>query len=293
MQNFLEITQLSNDQLHHLLARANDFKHGELGNYHHITAVNMFFENSTRTHHSFEMAQYKLGMNIINFDAAGSSISKGESLYDTVLTMQAIGANIAVIRHPDDCFYQQLETLDIAIVNAGSGAGEHPSQSLLDIMTIQQKFNTLSGLTVAIIGDLSHSRVASSNMKLLNRLNATVLFSGPPEYYDVKFDQYGRYVTIDEALQQADVVMMLRIQLERHQQVMALSPATYLQQYGLTKARYDALKPHAIIMHPAPVNRDVEIASELIESPKSRIVQQMQNGVYARMAILEWIMKGN
>lgn len=252
----------------------------------------MFFENSTRTKHSFEMAQHKLGMHVVNFDVTTSSVKKGESLYDSVLTMQALGVDIAVIRHPDNRYMDQLVNLDISIANAGSGSGQHPSQSLLDVMTIFEEFRTFRGLKIAIMGDISHSRVAMSNMTLLNQLGADVIFSGPKEYFKKEYEQYGTYMDIDDAVKVADVVMMLRVQLERHNEDEHFMALQYHEDYGLTIERGEMMKESAIIMHPAPVNRDVELASQLVEAKQSRIVPQMSNGVYMRMAILEWILEG-
>lgn len=294
MRNFLSVEQFSNEEIMHLLERARAFKSGADSFKSDATVVNMFFENSTRTKHSFEMAEHKIGMTPFNFDVGSSSVSKGESLYDSVLTMQAVGVDVAIIRHPDSDYMDQLINLKIQIVNAGSGNGQHPSQSLLDMLTIYEEFGTFQGLKVAIIGDIVHSRVAMSNMTLLNQLGAQVIFSGPDEYFNPAFERYGTYLPMDEAVKEADVVMMLRVQLERHEteELERFSKVSYHEKYGLNRARYETMKEHAIIMHPAPVNRDVELDSELVECEKSRIVQQMSNGVYARIAILEWVLEG-
>lgn len=294
MRNFLSVEQFTNEEVMHLLERALAFKTGAATFRSEATVVNMFFENSTRTKHSFEMAEHRIGMKQFNFDVGSSSVSKGESLYDSVLTMQALGVDIAVIRHHDRHYMDQLINLRIQIVNAGSGNGQHPSQSLLDIMTIYEEFGTLQGVKVAIIGDIVHSRVAMSNMTLLNQLGAHVIFAGPMDYFNPTYEQYGTYMTVDDAIKEADVVMMLRVQLERHEteEQARFSKAAYHEQYGLSRDRYLTMKEQSIIMHPAPVNRDVELAGELVECEKSRIVQQMSNGVYMRMAILEWILEG-
>lgn len=293
VRNFLSVEQFDNEGLLNLLKTAIDFKEGRRTYQSDATVVNMFFENSTRTKHSFEVAEHKLGMHQINFDVGSSSVNKGESLYDSVLTMQAIGVDVAVIRHPDRNYMDQLMNLKIQIINAGSGNGQHPSQSLLDIMTIYEEFGDFKGLKVAIIGDIVHSRVAMSNMTLLNQLGAEVIFAGPNDYFDISFEQYGTFKTVDEAVAEADVVMMLRVQLERHgSEDMHYVKEDYHAKYGLTRQRHRTMKDTAIIMHPAPVNRDVELADELVECAQSRIVTQMSNGVYARMAILEWVLKG-
>lgn len=294
MRNFLSVEQFTNEEVTHLLERALIFKTGNETPKREATIVNMFFENSTRTKHSFEMAEHKMGMQQFNFDVGSSSVSKGESLYDSVLTMQALGVDIAVIRHPDRNYMDQLINLKIQIINAGSGNGQHPSQSMLDIMTIYEEFGTFQGIKVAIIGDIVHSRVAMSNMTLLNQLGADVIFAGPMDYFNPTFERYGTYMTMDDAVKTADVVMMLRVQLERHgsDEQRHFSKESYHEAFGLNRARYQTMKESAIIMHPAPVNRDVELAGELVEAEKSRIVEQMSNGVYMRMAILEWVLEG-
>ena len=259
-------------------------------------AVNLFFENSTRTKTSFQMAQMKLGMKVLEFEAGTSSVKKGESLYDTVKTMESIGVNVAVIRHPENEYYNQLinhSDLKIGIVNGGDGSGQHPSQCLLDMMTINEEFGDFKGLKVLIIGDLSHSRVAHSNAMMLNRLGAEVYFAGPEKWYDPTLEQYGTFGDFDKLLPQMDVVNLLRVQNERLTTAdgQAFDANQYHQAYGLTLERAAKMKQGAIIMHPAPVNRGVEIDSSLVEAPNSRIFQQMTNGVYTRMAILSRVLR--
>ena len=259
-------------------------------------AVNLFFENSTRTKTSFQMAQMKLGMKVLEFEAGTSSVKKGESLYDTVKTMESIGINVAVIRHPENEYYNQLlnhSDLKIGIVNGGDGSGQHPSQCLLDMMTINEEFGDFKGLKVLIIGDLSHSRVAHSNAIMLNRLGAEVYFAGPEKLYDPTLEQYGTFGDFDELLPQMDVVNLLRVQNERLTTAdgQAFDANQYHQAYGLTLERAAKMKQGAIIMHPAPVNRGVEIDSSLVEAPNSRIFQQTTNGVYTRMAILSRVLR--
>jgi len=216
-----------------------------------------------------------------------SSVQKGETLYDTLRTLEAIGVEAAVIRHPDDRYYDQLqEGLTLSVINAGDGSGDHPTQTLLDLLTIQEEFYVIQGLTVAIIGDLRHSRVARSNAALLKRMGANVILSGPPDWQNSEFP--GTYLPIDEAIQQADVVNMLRIQHERHAVSMGMTTEAYHQAYGLTLERERKMKKGSIIMHPAPINRGVEIDSSLVECERSRIFKQIENGVYVRMAVLNW-----
>lgn len=254
--------------------------------------ANLFFENSTRTHSSFQVAETNLGWHQVMIDPQTSSTQKGESLSDTLKTLGAIGVSVVVLRHKINDWYAPLikEATPYMpqLVNAGDGNGQHPSQSLLDLVTIYEEFGKFEGLKVRIVGDLSHSRVARSNAEILQRLGATVSFAGPEDWYPADFDQFGTYTTFDDDLADLDVVMLLRVQHERIATVenADFSPITYHFEYGLTEERYNTLKDSAIVMHPAPVNRGVEIADQLVEASKSRIFQQMTNGVYARMAIL-------
>ncbi|MFC6169109.1 aspartate carbamoyltransferase catalytic subunit [Loigolactobacillus jiayinensis] len=280
-----------------LIHRAEEFKHGaQLELAEPVFAANMFFENSTRTHTSFEIAERRLGLSVVDFNPQASSVSKGETLYDTCLTLAAVGVRLLVIRHSQDAYYQELlnqPALPVALINAGDGSGEHPSQSLLDMMTISETFGGFSGLKVAIVGDLNHSRVARSNMEVLKKLGAQVYFSGPEAWYDKRFDCFGQYLPMDELVDQVDVMMMLRVQHERHSDDASFDQADYHQQYGLTLERAKRMKSDAIIMHPGPINRGVELASDLVECPQSKFVEQMRNGVFVRMAMIESVLRGN
>ncbi|MBC2323745.1 aspartate carbamoyltransferase catalytic subunit [Listeria booriae] len=288
MKDVVSMEELSVAEIGELLDRAGRFKQGEIWTpKKQMYAVNMFFEASTRTHNSFEMAQKKLGIEVLSFDPSKSSVTKGETLYDTALTMQAIGVDVAVIRHSDEDYYEPLRELGIAIVNGGDGCGQHPSQSLLDLFTIKEEFGGFKGLKVAIVGDIVHSRVANSNMQALKRLGAEVFFAGPPEWLREGCDEFGTYMEMDDLVEQMDVIMLLRVQEERHDGLLSFTKSDYHEKYGLTEARAAKMKDNAIIMHPSPVNRDVEIADSLVECEKSRIVEQMTNGVFIRMAILE------
>ncbi|HEY2420494.1 MAG TPA: aspartate carbamoyltransferase catalytic subunit [Neobacillus sp.] len=247
---------------------------------------NLFFEPSTRTKSSFEVAERRLGLEVIPFEVQTSSVQKGETLYDTVKTLESIGANVIVIRHPQDHYYEELlGKINIPIINAGDGCGHHPTQSLLDLMTIQQEFGRFAGLKISIIGDICHSRVARSNADVLTRLGAEVTFSGPEEWFDTL--SLLKYKPIDQAINQADVVMLLRVQHERHQKKASFTANEYHKLFGLTIEREKLMKPASIILHPAPVNRNVEIADCLVECKRSRIFKQMENGVYIRMAALK------
>ncbi len=297
LKHLLTAESLSDQEVMGLIQRAQQFKQGDRSqlNEQQFFTANLFFENSTRTHKSFEVAEKKLGIDVIEFDAKTSSVSKGESLYDTVLTMSAIGVHACVIRHGEENYYNELiesKTITTSIINGGDGSGNHPTQCLLDLLTIYEEFGEFENLNIAICGDLTHSRVANSNMKMLKRLGANLFFCGPDEWYNKKYEAYGEFITIDEAIKKVDVMMMLRVQHERHEEGHVFSKENYHRDYGLTNQRAKQMKEKAIIMHPAPVNRDVELADALVESYQSRITQQMSNGVFMRMAILEAILHG-
>ncbi|MDN4523490.1 aspartate carbamoyltransferase catalytic subunit [Fictibacillus fluitans] len=294
MKHLLTMNDLSLMEIEQILHDAHGFSKGEKWRPAEMTfAANLFFEPSTRTRMSFEVAQKKLGFEVLNLDCGFSSTQKGETLYDTVRTMEEIGAKAAVIRHSQDRYFEELAgKVNIPIINAGDGCGNHPTQSLLDLLTIQQEFIVLQGLKVVIVGDIRHSRVARSNAEILNRLGAKVYFSGPREWYDEELAE-GHYLSMDEACDMADVLMLLRIQHERHDCKSGMTAKQYHEAYGLTPAREKRMKDQAIIMHPAPVNRGVEIADELVECGKSRIFKQMNNGVYVRMAVLKWALEAN
>ncbi len=282
------LSDYSAEKINDLIQTATEFAQGKtVKAQQDIFVSNLFFEDSTRTKTSFLMAEEKLGLRVIPFDVSTSSVNKGESLYDTVKTLESIGVDLAVIRHSKERFYDELSGMDIRIVNGGDGTGNHPSQSLLDLMTIKQEFGRFAGLKVGIVGDVKHSRVANSNAEALRMLGARVYFSGPEEWFEEGTLVNGTYQSLDSLVKEVDVLMLLRIQHERHSNKMTLKKADYLNRFGLTKQRASTLQDHAIIMHPAPINRGVEIDSDLVESPKSRIFKQMQNGVFARMAILK------
>ncbi|WP_022796956.1 aspartate carbamoyltransferase catalytic subunit [Bavariicoccus seileri] len=295
LKHLLSVESLTDQEVMGLIHRGQAFKYGAkwAPEKEQYFATNLFFENSTRTHKSFEVAEKKLGIEVLPFDTDTSSVQKGETLYDTVLTMSAIGVDVAVIRHSDENYYEQLvqsPTIHCSIINGGDGSGQHPSQCLLDLLTIYEEFGTFEHLKVAIIGDITHSRVAKSNMQMLKRLGAQVYFSGPENWYDPAFEAYGHYLPIDDLVNEVDVMMMLRVQHERHDDHESFSKEEYHQKHGLTVERAARMAERAIIMHPAPVNRDVEIADSLVESSQSRIVTQMSNGVFVRMAILEAVL---
>ena len=245
--------------------------------------ANLFFEASTRTHYSFESAELQLGCKAVDIATQASSITKGESLYDTIRTLEEAGYDMFVIRHSTERYYDQLRNITKPILNAGDGAADHPTQCLLDLLTMKQEFGSFEGLKVMIAGDILHSRVASSNKDALERLGAQVRFAGPAQWAREGYPT----VDFDEYLPEADVVMMLRIQKERGAALDDISDGDYLNKYGLTKERYARMKKGAIVMHPAPVNRGVEIDSDLVEAENSRIFKQMANGVLVRKAVIK------
>lgn len=251
---------------------------------------NLFFEPSTRTRFSFEVAAKKLGYHVLNFDPKAASTEKGETLYDTLKTFEAMGVNAAIIRTSEENILQEIaDKVEVSIINAGAGANEHPSQGLLDLLTMRQHFGDIEGLKVAIIGDVKHSRVANSNIIALGKFGAKVMLSGPEVWMPLPssglLNDHVSITNVDEAVAEADVVMLLRVQRERHTLTNAFD--NYLDEYGLNKKRFNSMQKHAVIMHPAPFNRGIEIDGDLVEDEKSLIYKQVANGVAVRMAILE------
>ncbi len=288
MKGLLTLRQLSTEKILEIIEYSLQFKQGLSVSYKNKKMATLFFENSTRTHYSFITAMVNLGIQPIDFNTAISSLAKGESLYDTVKTFEALGMDGVVIRHAQDEYFKELEGIQIPIFNGGDGKANHPTQSLLDLMTIYEEFHTFEGLKCCIVGDISHSRVAHTNIEVMKRLGMDVFISGPAEYNDGS----AAYLSLEEALATCDIVMLLRVQFERHQKEMSLSVEEYHQRYGLTLERVKNMKENAIFMHPAPVNRGVEIADVVVECSKSRIFQQMTNGVYIRMAVLSMVLDG-
>ena len=285
--SIVKLSDLSLDEINALVDEAIAFKNGKQVDYQNKKVVaNLFFEPSTRTHYSFDMAAGNLGCRTQNFEASTSSVTKGETLYDTCKLFESIGCDALVIRHKEDDYFNQLTDLNIPILNAGDGKGNHPSQSLLDLMTIKEEFGYFEGLKVVIVGDVKYSRVAHSNYDVMKRLGMEVYTSGPLEYKEEGYP----YVDFDDIIDDVDIVMLLRVQHERHDGSAAFDKEAYHQNYGLNHERYAKMKEHAIIMHPAPVNRGVEIADDLVESEKSRIFTQMANGVFVRMAMIHKVL---
>jgi aspartate carbamoyltransferase catalytic subunit len=259
------------------------------------TVVNLFFEDSTRTRISFEAAAKRLSADVINFSAKGSSVAKGESLKDTALTLEAMGADAVVIRHSASGAPHRLAGwVKGSVVNAGDGSHEHPTQALLDAFTMRRRLGRLGGLRVAIVGDVLHSRVARSKVLLLSTLGAYVTLVSPPTLLPVAVGAWPCSVSydLDAALPKSDVVMMLRVQQERMNAAYFPSVREYSRRYGLDAARMALLPGHAVVMHPGPMNRGVEIAAEVADSARSTIVEQVANGVSVRMAVLYLLLGG-
>jgi aspartate carbamoyltransferase catalytic subunit len=260
------------------------------------TVVNLFFEDSTRTRISFEAAAKRLSADVINFSAKGSSVSKGESLKDTALTLEAMGADGVVIRHSASGAPHRLANwVRGSVVNAGDGTHEHPTQALLDAYTMRRRLGDLDGRRITIVGDILHSRVARSNVLLLRTLGAEVTLVAPPTLFPVSVGTWPCEVAydFDAVLPKSDVVMMLRVQQERMNAAYFPTVREYSRRYGLDTRRMAALPQHALVMHPGPMNRGVEIAAEVADSPRSTIVEQVANGVTVRMAVLYLLLGGS
>ncbi|GAB4257230.1 MAG: aspartate carbamoyltransferase catalytic subunit [Vicingaceae bacterium] len=254
-----------------------------------ITIANLFFENSTRTKLSFELAEKRLSADVINFASSSSSVKKGETLIDTVNNILAMKVDMVVMRHPNPgAAYFLSQHIDAKIVNAGDGAHEHPTQALLDAYSIREKLGEVKGKKVLIVGDIKHSRVALSNFFCLKKLGAEVAVCGPHTLLPKFIETLGVKVfnNFDEALQWCDVAMMLRIQLERQDMKFFPSLREYAMLYGLTKERLDKIDKELVIMHPGPINRGVEITSDVADAHHSIILNQVENGVAIRMAVL-------
>ncbi|PSK96867.1 aspartate carbamoyltransferase [Murinocardiopsis flavida] len=278
------------------LAQVGDRSVKKLPTLRGRTVVNLFYEDSTRTRISFEAAAKRMSADVINFSAKGSSVSKGESLKDTALTLQAMGADGVVIRHSSSGAAKRLSTwVDGAVLNAGDGTHEHPTQALLDAFTMRERMGRVEGLRVAIVGDILHSRVARSNVLLLATLGAEVTLVAPPTLLPVSVRSWPCSVsyTLDEVLPKSDVVMMLRVQAERMKDAFFPTAREYTRRYGLDDDRFAKLHDDAIVMHPGPMIRGMEISAAVADSPRSTIVEQVANGVSVRMAVLYLLLGGS
>ncbi|MEY4380118.1 MAG: hypothetical protein RLZZ378_521 [Actinomycetota bacterium] len=306
-QNLLSVNDLTKEQSLDLITTAkymaaiSEGPNRKLPTLRGKTVVNLFFEDSTRTRISFETAAKRLSADVINFSAKGSSASKGEGLKDTAQTLQAMGADAVIIRHSASGAAARLAAsnwISASIINAGDGTHEHPTQALLDAYTIKNELaadkKDLAGIKVAIVGDILHSRVARSNVLLLHKLGAKIKLVAPPTLMPVGISDWPvePSFSLDDAIADCDVVMMLRIQLERMNSAYFPNEREYSRNYGLTKNRINALKNNAIIMHPGPMNRGLEISAECADDVKSVIVDQVKNGVAMRMAVLYHLLGG-
>ena len=282
MKNLLTLDELTNQEIMDILNDAIAFSNGMDFSLSGKIVANLFFEPSTRTEYSFVMAEHLLNMKPISFNKASSSFSnKGETFEDTVKCFEAFGVDAFVIRHSENEYYKNLN-LSVPLLNAGDGTHAHPTQCLLDLLTIYQEFGSFEGLKVCFVGDIKFSRVAHEGIKTMERLGMECFVSGPNIYME---DDY-KFVELDDAVKMMDVIVLLRVQNERHSDKDQVEKSSYLELYGMTKERALNMKEGAIIMHPAPFNRNVEIADDVVECAKSRIFEQITNGVYARMAIL-------
>jgi aspartate carbamoyltransferase catalytic subunit len=303
MKHLVSIRDLSKEQALSLLQDAQEFSQvnareiKKMPTLRGRTVVNLFFENSTRTRVSFEIAATRLSADVINVSAESSSVTKGESLRDTAQTLEALGADCIVIRHPESGASRQLADMgwiSSSVINAGDGTNEHPTQALLDALTMQQRIGKdLSGVRVLIVGDILHSRVARSNLLLLTTLGAEVTLAGPSTLLPDTFTDMGGRIShdFDQSLsEKPDVVMMLRVQKERMLSNFENDEAKYIKDWSLSSQRLNSLPKSSLVMHPGPINRGLEISSEAADDPRSTILLQVTNGVAVRMAVLRSVL---
>ena len=294
-KDLLGIKELTKDEITLVLDTASGFKDVLKRDIKKVpalrgkTAVNLFFEPSTRTKTSFELAEKRLSLDVLNLAVTTSSVVKGESLIDTALNVQALGADFMIIRHPSSGAAHLLsKKVNASVINAGDGVNEHPTQALLDAFTIKEKLGRIEGLKVAIVGDILHSRVAKSNIYLLKKFGVEVRIIGPPTLIPPELESHGVKVfhDMETGLRDVEVVMMLRIQIERQGKGFFPSTLEYFRYWGLTTERLSIADKDAIVMHPGPMNRGIEIASEIADGPRSVILEQVTNGIAVRMAVL-------
>ncbi|HTW95072.1 MAG TPA: aspartate carbamoyltransferase catalytic subunit [Tepidisphaeraceae bacterium] len=294
-KHLLALEALSADEINFVLGTADSFKEVSTRSIKKVPAlrgrvvVNAFFEDSTRTRTSFSLAASRLSADVIDFSEKGSSVSKGETLIDTARNIEAMGVDVIVIRHPAAGAAELLaRSVNCSVVNAGDGAHEHPTQGLLDVYTMRERFGKIAGLKVAIVGDILNSRVARSNLWALTRLGAQVILVGPPTLLPRSFEALGARVVhdFDSVIGEVDVVNMLRVQFERIQSSQFPSVREFTQLFGLTPQRFARCKKDVFVMHPGPMNRGIEISSDIADGPNSGILTQVTNGLAVRMAVL-------
>jgi aspartate carbamoyltransferase catalytic subunit len=297
VDHLLGIKDLTKEDIELIFSQADEFKEvlnrpiKKVPSLRDITVANLFFENSTRTRLSFELAEKRLSADVVNFSASTSSVKKGETLIDTVNNILAMKVDMVVMRHsaPGSCLFLS-QHIDAAIVNAGDGTHEHPTQALLDAYSIREKLGSVKGKKVVIVGDITHSRVAISNIYCLQKLGAQVMVCGPTTLIPRHIEKMGVIVehNLMKALEWCDVANMLRIQLERQDVNVSYFPSLreYSMQYGLDKKKLDSLSKKIVVMHPGPINRGVEITSDVADSDQSIILDQVENGVAIRMAVI-------
>jgi aspartate carbamoyltransferase catalytic subunit len=294
-KHLLGLEELTGDELRFVLDTADSFKEVSTRSVKKVPAlrgkvvVNAFWEDSTRTRTSFELAAQRLSADVVDFSERGSSVSKGETLVDTARNIEAMGVDVIVIRHPAAGAAELLaRALECSVVNAGDGAHEHPTQGLLDLYTIRERFGRVEGLKVAIVGDIANSRVARSNLWALTKMGAHVLLVGPPTLVPRSFEKLGATVVhdFDSVVGQVDVVNMLRVQFERIKSSQFPSVREFTRFFGLTWDRFQRCKKDVFVMHPGPMNRGIEIQSDIADGPQSGILTQVTNGLAVRMAVL-------
>ena len=298
-RDLISINQLSVEEVQQILSLARDMREQvrsmkQTEALKGVTVINLLYENSTRTRSSFELAAKYQGANVLNITASSSSVQKGEGLVDTAQTINAYYPDVIVMRHPNSGAHELLaKHVNAHVINAGDGTHEHPSQALLDLMTICDYKKDLKGLKVVIVGDLSHSRVVRSNLLLLNKFGCDVTVCGPATLVSGGITKMGAKLEMDfdKAIKDADVVMMLRIQLERQKAGLFPSKEEYTHFYCLNKERLALAKPDCIVLHPGPINRGIEIDGEVADGPQSKILEQVTNGLCVRMALLKLLME--
>ncbi len=291
MKHLININNLTTEEINQICAKALDFEKGiRKTNHQNANVINMFFENSTRTRLSFEMAENKINCNKFNFSSDTSSINKGEDIFDTINNLSAIGMNVVVLRHQDNNLIEELSKKryfqDISFVNAGSGSNAHPTQALLDYYTIKKHFLDVSKKTITIVGDIAHSRVARSNIVLLKKFNMKIRCLAPEYLMGEKIEGVEYYTDLKQAFLDTDIIMALRIQRERIQEHIDFDD--YIKNYQITK---ENLPYAAFLMHPGPINKNIELREDVLETQNARtILNQAKNGVYVRMAVLDTVL---